>query len=89
MVIKVNGENLNLEKSLNIAELLMAVKAAQPEYVTVQLNGEFVERDDFPKIFVNDTPTKFERQKFFKYLREFIFCRERRLQEQRLFCRSK
>ncbi len=54
MVIKVNGENLNLEKSLNIAELLMAVKAAQPEYVTVQLNGEFVERDDFPKIFAND-----------------------------------
>ena len=54
MVIKVNGENLNLEKSLNIAELLMAVKVAQPEYVTVQLNGEFVERDDFPKIFLND-----------------------------------
>lgn len=54
MVIKVNGENLNLEKSLNIAELLTAVKAAQPEYVTVQLNGEFVERDDFTKIFVND-----------------------------------
>lgn len=54
MIIKVNGENLNLEKSLNIAELLVAVKAAQPEYVTVQLNGEFVERDDFPKIFVND-----------------------------------
>lgn len=54
MVIKVNGENLNLEKSLNIAELLMAVKAAQPEYVTVQLNGEFVERDDFPKIFLKD-----------------------------------
>ncbi|MBR2732896.1 MAG: sulfur carrier protein ThiS [Selenomonadaceae bacterium] len=55
MVIKVNGENLNLEKSLNIAELLMAVKAAQPEYVTVQLNGEFVEREDFPKIFVKDS----------------------------------
>jgi len=47
MVIKINRENLNLEKSLNVAELLMAVKATQ-------LNGEFVERDDFPKIFVND-----------------------------------
>lgn len=55
MVIKVNGENLNLEKSLNIAELLMAVKVDQPEYVTVQLNGEFVERDDFPKIFLKDS----------------------------------
>ena len=54
MIIKVNGENLSLEKSLNIADLLVTVKADQPEYVTVQLNGEFVERDDFPKIFVND-----------------------------------
>ena len=54
MIVKVNGENLELEKSLNVAELLVAAKAEQPEYVTVQLNGEFVERDNFDKIFVND-----------------------------------
>ena len=54
MLVKVNGENISLEKSLNVNELLIAVKAEQPEYVTVQINGEFVERDDFPKIFVND-----------------------------------
>lgn len=54
MVIKVNGENLNLEKSLNVAELLATVKVDQPEYVTVQLNGEFVGREDFPKIFLKD-----------------------------------
>ena len=54
MIVKVNGENISLEKSLDISELLEAVKADQPEYVTVQLNGEFVERDDFPRTFVNE-----------------------------------
>lgn len=54
MIVKVNGENFSAEKSLNIDELLVAVKADQLEYVTVQLNGEFVDRADFPKTFVND-----------------------------------
>ena len=54
MIVKVNGENLELEKSLNVADLLIAAKAEQPEYVTVQLNGEFVDREDFAKIFVHD-----------------------------------
>lgn len=54
MIVKVNGENFSAEKSLNIDELLVAVKADQPEYVTVQLNGEFVDRADFPKTFLND-----------------------------------
>ena len=54
MIVKVNGEIFSAEKALNIDELLAAVKADQPEYVTVQLNGEFVERADFPKTFVKD-----------------------------------
>ena len=54
MLIKVNGENLSLEKSLNVAELLSAVNAEQPEYVTVQRKGEFAERDDFAKTFIED-----------------------------------
>ena len=37
MIVKVNEENVSLEKSLNISELLIAVKAEQAEYVTVQL----------------------------------------------------
>ena len=54
MTVIVNGDKVALEKSLNIDDLLIAAKAEQPEYVTVQLNGEFVARDDFAKIFVND-----------------------------------
>ena len=54
MTIKVNGEKLTLEKSLNIDELLIVAKAEQPEYVSVQLNGEFVEREKFSTTLVND-----------------------------------
>lgn len=54
MFVTLNGENLNLEKPLNMEELLKVAKAEQPEYVTVQLNGEFVEHEDFAKTFVND-----------------------------------
>ena len=52
--VKVNGESLQLEKSLNIDDFLVAVNAEQPEYITVQRNGEFVERDNFSKTFVED-----------------------------------
>ena len=54
MLVKVNGENISLEKSLNVNELLIAVKAEQPEYVTVQINGEFIERENFAKTFISD-----------------------------------
>ena len=54
MKVKVNGEVVNLEKSLNITDFLVEVKADQPEYVTVQRNGEFVQREDFDKIFVEE-----------------------------------
>ena len=37
-----------------ITDFLVEVKADQPEYVTVQKNGEFVQREDFDKIFVED-----------------------------------
>ena len=54
MFVILNGENRSLEKPLNIEELLKVAKAEQPEYVTVQLNGEFVEHEDFAKTFVKD-----------------------------------
>lgn len=57
MIVIVNGENLEIEKSLNIDELLIVAKAEQPEYVTVQKNGEFVERENFANTFVNDGDT--------------------------------
>ncbi len=54
MKVIVNGDALTLEKALNITDFLVAVKAEQPEYVTVQKNGEILRREDFDKIFVED-----------------------------------
>lgn len=47
MKIKVNGEQKDFSASLNISSLLKENKVEQPEMVSVQLNGEFVERENF------------------------------------------
>ena len=57
MKITVNGSALNIEKPINIEELLRVAKAEQPEYVTVQLNGEFVDHGGFANTFVKDGDT--------------------------------
>ncbi len=45
MQIKVNGASQAIEVGLNIAGLLVRNKVEQPDMVSVQLNGEFVQRD--------------------------------------------
>ena len=57
MKLTVNGETLELDKSINIKELLVVAKADQPEYVTVQLNGEFVDQSGFENTFVKEGDT--------------------------------
>ena len=47
MKLTVNGKELTIEKSINLKELLTAAKAEQPDYVTVELNGEFVDHSGF------------------------------------------
>ena len=54
MKLTVNGEALEIDKSINFKELLVVAKADQPEYVTVQLNGEFVDHSGFETTFVKD-----------------------------------
>lgn len=54
MKLTVNGEALEIEKSINLKELLVVAKADQPEYVTVQLNGEFVDHSGFETTFVKN-----------------------------------
>lgn len=57
MTVTVNGEPLTIEKSVNLTEFLQVAKAEQPEYVTVELNGEFVDHSGFEKTFVKDGDT--------------------------------
>lgn len=57
MKLAVNGETLELEQPINLKELLVVAEADQPEYVTVQLNGEFVDHSGFEDTFVKDGDT--------------------------------
>lgn len=54
MKITVNGEETVLEKAVNIEDLLVITHAETPEYVTVQVNDEFIDRNDFATTLVND-----------------------------------
>ena len=54
MKIKVNGEAKDLSEIMNISTLLKVNKVEQPEMVSVQLNGEFVERESFDSTKVKD-----------------------------------
>lgn len=54
MTVKVNGKDLTLEKPVSVTELLTLAKAEAPEYVTVELNDEFVKRGDFDTTQVKD-----------------------------------
>jgi sulfur carrier protein len=45
MKIKVNGAVQEIETRLSVADLLVGNNVEQPELVSVQLNGEFVQRD--------------------------------------------
>lgn len=54
MKIKVNGEIKEFSNSLNITSLLKENKVEQPDMVSVQLNGEFVERENFESTKVKE-----------------------------------
>ena len=54
MKLTVNGKELTIEKSINLKDLLVIAKAKQPDYVTVELNGEFVDHSGLESTFVKD-----------------------------------
>ena len=54
MKIKVNGEEVEFEGELTVAELLEAEDVEMPDMVSVELNGEILDRDSFAKQSVQD-----------------------------------
>lgn len=53
--IQVNGKEQEFEpSSVSILELIKLNNVQQPEMVSVQLNGEFVDREDFNSTLVKD-----------------------------------
>jgi sulfur carrier protein len=55
MTLTVNGRKDTLDAAkLSVIELLKLKDVEMPEMVSVQLNGEILERSDFESTFVND-----------------------------------
>ncbi len=57
MKIIVNGEEKRLEKEVNILEILKIQDVKMPEMVSIELNGEIVDRDDFTNTIVKENDT--------------------------------
>lgn len=54
MKIQINGEEKQLEKEVNILELLEIQNVQMPEMVSVEVNGEIVDRDDFGTTIIKE-----------------------------------
>lgn len=52
--IYVNGEAQEVNLPLSLSELIRLNKVVQPDMVSVQLNEEFVDRDDWKNIQLKD-----------------------------------
>ena len=59
MQLTVNGKPATIDstESLSIPSLLSELKVAQPEYVTVELNGEILDRESFGSTTVKNGDT--------------------------------
>lgn len=54
MKIKANGKDIVLEKELTVKELLSNQNVEMQDYVTVQLNEEFVAKEAFETLLLKD-----------------------------------
>ncbi|HEB31526.1 hypothetical protein LCGC14_2053840 [marine sediment metagenome] len=54
MKIKVNGEELFYENSMNVSDLLTERKVKMPEMVSVEVNKKIIRRNDFEDTGVKD-----------------------------------
>ncbi len=56
MNLTVNGKRATIDdkESLNVTTLLTALKVEQPDYVTVELNGDILERENFDATLVQN-----------------------------------
>lgn len=50
MTLIINEKEKEFEKSLTVSEMLVHESVKMPDMVTVQLNGEFINRAEFEKI---------------------------------------
>lgn len=54
MFIRVSGEKKEYPEGLTVTELIGQEKVETPQYVTVTVNEEFLQAEDFPKTVLKD-----------------------------------
>ncbi|MCD8261307.1 MAG: sulfur carrier protein ThiS [Bacteroides sp.] len=52
--ITVNGQAQEIDKPLTIAELIRLNNVLQPDMVSVQYNGEFVDRQEYATVVLHE-----------------------------------
>ncbi|HEX2999754.1 MAG TPA: sulfur carrier protein ThiS [Armatimonadota bacterium] len=57
MQITINGQPVVTQEGITISELLVEQKVQTPEYVSVERNGEILERDAYPTTVVTEGDT--------------------------------
>ena len=53
-IITVNGDKQEVALPITVSELIKQNNVAQPDMVSVQINEEFVEREDYGTTTLND-----------------------------------
>ena len=57
MRIQINGEPVELEREVNVTQLLTERSVKMPDMVSVELNGEILQRNAFAETIVKDSDT--------------------------------
>jgi len=52
--IQVNGNEQEVEVPISLIDLIKKNDVAQPEMVSVQINGEFVDREEYASTLIKD-----------------------------------
>ena len=52
--IQVNGNEQEVEAPISLIDLIKKNDVAQPEMVSVQINGEFVDREEYASTLIKD-----------------------------------
>lgn len=54
MKITVNGQPVEARDNITVSELLKELKVETPEYVSVELGGEILDRESFPTTVISE-----------------------------------
>jgi sulfur carrier protein len=54
MRLIINGEEKNYTDGISVAELLAAEDVESPDMVSVQFNGDFLKKPDYPSVYPKD-----------------------------------